>query len=303
MTARKNHLFLIILLGLLLAGCAAPQPGLPAQTAAPAALATPQASPSPRPTQPSGPPTPVAGLSAAGIDLGSIQIDSGALPWQPVVIPAQAYSGSGGSGAVRGWPEHVAVLFGITNPAQWNPAVPFLRIYPVAEYQALMQAGGDERVGEQVARLQELLAGPPPAALDGVMPVLPVTPRPMGRWMQYRPLDTQVGPGVRYLADTPLRPFPGPVTNQDLGYYYQGLTADGKYYLSFYFPVSAPGLPEATQEVTRELAAKFDSIEAAGAYMAELRQQLDSLPPSAFTPQLDLIDKIVQSIKFTYSTP
>lgn len=65
--------------------------------------------------------------------------------------------------------------------------------------------------------------------------------------------------------------------NGDLFYTFQGLTSDGKYFVGFYCPVQ-----------TKKLATPMQPKAAA--------TMLSKLPRDQFTPNLDTIDKMLQSI-------
>ena len=60
-------------------------------------------------------------------------------------------------------------------------------------------------------------------------------------YAQAKPLSFKNGHGVRYLTQV-LTDF-GPISNEGLFYYFQGITADGQYFLSASFPVNAEFLP------------------------------------------------------------
>jgi hypothetical protein len=68
-----------------------------------------------------------------------------------------------------------------------------------------------------------------------------------------------------------------PINNGDFFYTYQGLTDDGKYYVSLFVPVQAKTLP---QDSPSRKATAF----------------LNKLPASGFTPDLEAIDKMIQTI-------
>jgi hypothetical protein len=68
-----------------------------------------------------------------------------------------------------------------------------------------------------------------------------------------------------------------PINNGDFFYTYQGITDDQKYYVSLFVPVKAKGFP-------KDCPAK------------KAKSVLSGIPASNFTPDLDQIDKVVQSI-------
>ncbi len=68
-----------------------------------------------------------------------------------------------------------------------------------------------------------------------------------------------------------------PINNGDFFYTYQGITDDLKYYVSLFVPVQAKGLPKDSPS-------------------KKAKEFLNNLPSSSFTPDLDQIDRMVQSI-------
>jgi hypothetical protein len=91
-------------------------------------------------------------------------------------------------------------------------------------------------------------------------------------------LDFNKGSGVAYL--TCYAQDEAPIHNGDFYYTFQGITADGKYYLSLQYPVKAPKMPaKGTAKTGTEYLAK--------------------LPDAEFVPSLVDIDKMIKAITLT----
>jgi len=74
-------------------------------------------------------------------------------------------------------------------------------------------------------------------------------------------------------------------------YAYQGLTSDGKYYVSVIMPVSNSALPASGDGADlNQLSENYAS------YLTGVRTQLDAQPDDSFTPSLAALDELAQSI-------
>jgi hypothetical protein len=160
---------------------------------------------------------------------------------------------------------------------------PQIFVYPLADL-AMNEAAGTTAQSLQ-ALLQDQQAGQ-------VMPFLPLYNAAQVLHTQVKYLDFKNGQGVRFLTQYDQGPLP--VNNHELLYTYQGLTSDGKYYLAAVLPVNLPGLPT-NESMTGDLPANF--IEDFPGYLAETVAMLDQQPPSAYTPDLSLLDAMMQSIE------
>jgi heat shock protein HslJ len=158
-------------------------------------------------------------------------------------------------------------------------------------------------VADQVARLEELIAtaGDQPELPESPMPLLPPPTSFMERWAQFLDLDFGVGRGVRYISDSPYRQAIGPWTNETTGYYYEGLTDNGVFYVSLFWPESTESLPNTVDDVPEDAMAAVSDSDAYSAYIQETKDTLNALPASAWAPDLTLLDDMVQSLTFPTS--
>jgi len=160
-----------------------------------------------------------------------------------------------------------------------------LMIFPVAGYEA-----ASPLAGERIQALRSLLAERP-ASPVGEIPLLPLV---NGRQMFYSQLayiDFANGSGVRFL--TQYAQEPRNVNNSEMFYTFQGLTADGAYYIAAFFPVSTQSLPE-DDAILREDYVAFEA--AYGTYLPAAVQALDALSGQDFEPNLAKLDAILQSL-------
>jgi len=140
--------------------------------------------------------------------------------------------------------------------------------------------------GDLQALLQSRQAG-------DIIPYLP--PYNAGQVMhaQVGYLDFKSGSGVRYLTQFDQAPLP--INNNEIHYTFQGLTSDGKYYVSAVLPVSLAGLP-ADWKVDLDNP-PADLVEDFPKYIIDTVDMLNGLPASAFNPDLSVLDAMMGSLE------
>ncbi len=245
-----------------------------------------------------------APYSSLSIRPQDISLDTQGLPysWQPVVVPATPYDASMPPGPV-GLPEHIEILFGVTDPADRQPGDPIMYIISVNAYRAEWDAAGNPSVSKAIDAIEQYAyALPNPAPTSG-MPVLPSE-----QVAGYNDLAVQVGRAIPYSelnltssAQTGYR-FVGrwmqdanPVTNQGLRYVYQGFTNDGQYLVSFWYPVSTGAVPGESAQLSQEEMDAFNN-DPMGTIAASA-DALNALTPSDWNPDLDTLDALVASLQ------
>ncbi|MBI4674245.1 MAG: copper resistance protein NlpE N-terminal domain-containing protein [Chloroflexi bacterium] len=206
---------------------------------------------------------------------------------QGVTIPAvpvdQNAPGLGG-----GAPEHIAFGFnGETVTADVDPFQPAVRIYPTEGLKAL-----DPAIAQQIVALKTLLAAKPPT-LDQHIPVFPSFNAEQVIHPQIKYLNFKNGAGIRFVtfyAQAYL-----PITNDGLFFTFQGLTADGKYYVTVFWPLRTDQLPNTYQDANIK---DYDAfIKQAEQYYVDTAKMLNELPPDAFSPGLALLDQMIESVQ------
>jgi len=161
---------------------------------------------------------------------------------------------------------------------------PIIQVFPVDEYVSL-----NPDVSTVIDQLNSLLA-----SHDYVPTSLPFLPY----WnagalftarIEY--LDFQNGSGVRYLTQYGQAFWP--INNYDMFYTFQGITKDGKYYISAILPISHPNLPQMGDEYTGsmdDLYANFDG------YLSSMLPEINGWGDDEFTPTISGLDALIESI-------
>ena len=103
-----------------------------------------------------------------------------------------------------------------------------------------------------------------------------------------------VGTGIRYVTRHSQEA--DHITDQQIFYTFQGIIADGAYYVSAIFPVKTGVLPEEVDTSNidwDEFGANYSEH-----YLPETFAQIASLSDEAFNPSLNTLDTLIQSIVF-----
>lgn len=147
-----------------------------------------------------------------------------------------------------------------------------LMVYPLREYRAIFPARVKVKFDERVSQLKQILRTKSTKGIDEI-PVFPDCDAHQMFHLQERYLKFANGSGIAFLTEyTNGDP---PVSNEGLHYCFEGLTTDGKYYLSLFYPVRASGLPEKSPKG---------------------EQYLRELARAKFSPDLNKIDRMIESI-------
>jgi hypothetical protein len=165
---------------------------------------------------------------------------------------------------------------------------PRIDVFPVQRFSELFPQTIDQRV----VALQALVAGGAPA--DPTLPILPVFNAAQEFYAQYQVLSFAGGGGIRYL--TQYSQFADPVNNNEMFYSFQGLTSDGKYWISAVLPSSNPLLPingdnPPDGQDWSQFETNFTS------YIGMMTTTLNSQTPDSFSPSLSALDALVSTIK------
>ncbi len=207
-------------------------------------------------------------------------------------IPATPFTEPqpGGSGN----PESLLGTFdGSEQTDPFPPYGKFLHVYPVDQYQQFLQ---ENEFGKDSSPdlLKDILVSK--SANPAVIPEAPIrTASPVFyAGIKYLNFNEEKGQGVRYL--TVYRQDASPISRRELLYIFQGLSDDGKYWVSFSWPVSTEFLPENADENLggddyMTWASKYDS------YLSGIRSQLDSTQADEFLPNLNQLDSLIESIR------
>ncbi len=164
---------------------------------------------------------------------------------------------------------------------------PIIDLIPVQRYVEILP----DTVPGRVSDLQALIAGGAPSADH--LPILPVLNAGQLFHAAYGVIPFGSGNGIRFL--TMYGQDYGPVNNQAMVYTFQGLTADGKYWVGVTLPASNPILPADGStlpggETWDQFIANFPT------YVVDIQNQLNAQPVSSFSPSLTSLDALVASL-------
>ena len=185
------------------------------------------------------------------------------------------------------WPTHYRCNVDLS--AEWAQLGSLaIYVFPVEEYLAI-----SEFAGININRLEEILINRPCMIDDEpFFPVWPVVPV-ISVWVAY--FDFQSGTGVRYLTYITGEIFP--FDNKDLTYTYQGITGDGRYYISAIAPITSPILPDDAHELYTEDDFDYDAFYNYWEnYLSNITQSLGEQPLDSYNPSIALLDEIISSI-------
>ncbi len=199
-----------------------------------------------------------------------------------------------------GDPAHLSfTLYGARDDGQRSPAIGWvpgaareIRVYQVSDLT------GDTASDAQLEALQRLLADrPDPATLStagGVvieglpwMPPVSEAARIVQARIQY--IDTPEVAGVASIASWAQDTIPP--TSDDLLWTFQGLSADGATYVSIIWSLRTDALPaKLPNDLFDDLDRRWPTI------LGQASTTIEDAAPSAFTPSLDTLDALVQSM-------
>jgi hypothetical protein len=164
---------------------------------------------------------------------------------------------------------------------------PKIDLFPVQRFVEILP----DTVPGRVSDLQALIAGGAPSADH--LPILPILNAAQIFHAAYGVIPFVSGRGIRFL--TMYGQDVGPVNNQAMVYTYQGLTSDGKFWVTVTLPASNPILPADGSilpggETWDQFSANFST------YIVDIQNQLNAQAPGAYSPTLTALDALVASI-------
>lgn len=241
---------------------------------------------------------PAAVTEEIGLSLAQVTFDAGiltdtlrgqvfpAVPHDPTVSPS-----------LNGEPAHLRFVFGEEPLPKWVGiylSSPQLLIYPVDDYLAMFEETEVADGGDRIDALQTLLADRP-AEVEQPIPVLPgVGEAEQLLRAQIDYLDFNGGAGIRFVSH--YAQDATPIIDDTLVYTFQGLTADGQYYISLFYPISTDALPDTVEET--DAVEDYDEfLENFDTYLQETSRTLNELEPTDFAPDLGDLDAMVESLE------
>jgi len=167
-----------------------------------------------------------------------------------------------------------------------NTPMPKMYIYPAAEFGAMLDS-----VQQDINTLKLIIANNS-SNVQGDLPLLPPQNAEQVFHSNFKQLQFQNGAGIRFI--TMYAQALNPINNQNVFYTFQGITSDGKTYISIFLPVNNLILPaDGTNPPGGDWTAFMNNFDT---YLAGVVDQLNASPDDSFTPNLQLLDEMVQSI-------
>ena len=164
---------------------------------------------------------------------------------------------------------------------------PRIFVFPAEEY-----AQNNPIAAEQIDRLKKILAGGTP--LLETLPTVPFFNATPQIAADIKLIPFQNGGGVRLLTQ-----YAAPINNRELFYHFQGLSSDGKTYIIAVLPITAPILPEDEKPgatVPEGGVPIPTDVGPNNVYYFSVTEKLNIVSPDAFTPSLNALDALIQSI-------
>lgn len=227
-----------------------------------------------------------------------------------LVVPSGVANGASGSEYPRfdhedaSWwqktPGHQQIMLGDYYVLQGKFHQPQIYVYPAQAYAELVPTAF-----ESLHRLNNILSNPDAQIKVDQLPAVPFLNAQPVFAANIKALSFQNGAGVRFL--TQYAQYLAPVNNHELFYHFQGVTQDGAYYILAIFPITAPGLA-ATSEKAAALplgGIAYPDMSNPNAdwlgYYTAATNQLNGTSPDTFTPSINQLDWLIQSIKIADS--
>lgn len=239
-----------------------------------------------------------------------------ALPWTPVPgtlvtfgrltleIPASVASGASGTDIPPAtneddadWnktPGHLQVSLKDYYVLQGTFHQPQIYVYPAMPYVELVPAAF-----ESMHRLRNVMNSTTPVGVER-LPAVPFFNAAQIFASNYQTIAFQNGSGVRFLTE--YAQYFAPVNNHELIYHFQGFTSDGEYYIIAVLPITAAMLAETSdaEAVVPVGGVTLPDINDPNAdwqgYYTSVTDLLNSTPPDAFTPSINQLDALIQSM-------
>lgn len=168
---------------------------------------------------------------------------------------------------------------------------PDMLVFPAFDYRKM-----NEYANESIELLLTMVADPQKITNAEELPFLPSFNAAQVFHSNVEVVEFKNGKGLRYL--TAYYQDYSPVTNEYLWYTFQGLTTDGRYYVSITIPVYHFGLP-ANYEIFKN-SYKEDAKELQNdyqGYLAKIASMLDQSAQNEFNPPLIVLDEMIKSLQ------
>jgi heat shock protein HslJ len=193
----------------------------------------------------------------------------------------------------NGFPPYDLMTFDndVVTPSPFDINQRQMRILPVTAYLNMYSQANNPAVAISIQELQRILTEKPLPVPTGI-PVLPAVNAVQALHAQDKYLSFTGGNGIAFVAF--FSQGPQPVTNENLVYFFQGLSSDGTQYISMAYPVDSAKLPNTASEVPADVMQL--ATENHTQYLADTTKLLNEATPADFTPNLDQLHAMVASV-------
>jgi hypothetical protein len=175
---------------------------------------------------------------------------------------------------------------------------PQIYVYPAQAYAEMVPSAF-----ESIRRLDNIVSTSGGPMINDQLPAVPFFNGQQSFASNIQLLSFQNGGGVRFLTE--YAQYAVSANNHDLFYHFQGVTRDGAYYIIAILPISNPMLAE-TSDGGAVLPTGgvpypyFADPEAdMQAYFTSVIDVLNATPSEAFSPTMDKLDLLIQSMRIT----
>ncbi len=176
---------------------------------------------------------------------------------------------------------------------------PQIYVYPAQAYAEMLPGAF-----ESIRRLDNILYGPGGPSLNAdQLPAIPFFNAQQVFSANAQVISFQNGGGVRFVTE--YAQYAASANNQDLFYHFQGVTRDGAYYIIAILPISHPKLAE-TSDPSAALPPGgipypdfADPNADVQGYYTAVTALLNAAPQDEFTPTLNQLDLLIQSMMIT----
>jgi hypothetical protein len=223
------------------------------------------------------------------------------------IVDAQVASKENSGPGDTIYPIHLVFELAGTYSAQPASFIPSeIHVYSVRGYKQAFAADPKSArdVSATIAKLQRILSSRN-LAFKGEVPLLPLPDGYLAFRAHTAFLRFKQGSGIVFLTQGQQDEMP--VNNQNLSYEFQGLTNDGRYYVTAEFPVAAPFLAYNRDQANYGGSVKESScfqcpdhtrfMKEYRAYVRTISNTLEKLPSDKFQPRLKLFDDLLTSLE------
>lgn len=192
------------------------------------------------------------------------------------------------------YPAHRLIQFS-GYPLSGTMFEPQIRIYPIVDYMRMNPV-----IVDQVTQLNALLNSQS-STLPQSIPFLPIENAGQVFHARESYVSFKDGLGIGFLTE--YAQFSAPANNHDLFYAFQGLTSDGKYWISAILPANASFLPatyDSTEVPPNGVAVPQlndpDYVNAMQAYYTQITAVMNSAAAGDYTPGIDCLTSFLQTL-------